>query len=75
MPMNKDPDSWLKVKALSVCAGSRAQVENVLQMALEDIATLAHSNQMLRNQLKAATTPKPRHAPRSRFGANAAHEP
>ncbi len=67
MPMNKDPDSWIKVKAREVCAGSTAQAQNVLQMALEDIATLAHENLMLRNQLRAVTTPKPRHPPRKTF--------
>jgi len=39
--MNKDPESWTRVSVDAVCAGSPAQIRNVLGMALEDISTLA----------------------------------
>jgi len=43
MNLNKDVSSWAAVSPASVAAGSRAQVENVLQMALEDIARLGRA--------------------------------
>lgn len=39
--LNKDPDSWARVSAVAVAAGSKAQRVNVLQMALDDIRRLA----------------------------------
>jgi hypothetical protein len=39
--MNKDPESWARVSVDAVCAGSSAQVRNVLAMALDDIRTLS----------------------------------
>jgi hypothetical protein len=39
--MNKDPESWARVSVEAVCAGSPAQVRNVLAMALDDIRTLS----------------------------------
>ncbi|WP_375414517.1 hypothetical protein [uncultured Bradyrhizobium sp.] len=39
--MNKDTESWARVDAKSVASGSQAQAENVLKMALQDIASLA----------------------------------
>lgn len=41
MNLNKDPESWAKVDPKAVLAGSQAQSENVLKMALQDIARLA----------------------------------
>lgn len=41
MNLNKDPESWARVDAAAVTSGSRAQAENVLKMALKDIAMLA----------------------------------
>lgn len=38
--MNKTPAEWADVKAEAVVAGSTAQATNVLQMALDDIATM-----------------------------------
>ena len=38
--MNKDPDSWRRVSVEAVMSGSRAQGENVLRMAIEDILQL-----------------------------------
>jgi hypothetical protein len=40
MSLNKDPESWAKVDARAVTSGSSAQSENVLRMALQDIARL-----------------------------------
>lgn len=65
--MNKDLESWAKVKAESVAKGSHAQVVNVIQMALDDIASLGAQNATLRNLLKNATENKPRGTPRMRF--------
>jgi hypothetical protein len=42
--MNRTVQEWAKVSAEAVTAGSVAQATNVLQMALEDIATLAGSD-------------------------------
>jgi len=39
--MNKDPESWACVKPECVVEGSKAQVRNVLAMAIEDIALLS----------------------------------
>lgn len=39
--MNKTPEEWAKVSPAAVTEGSRAQAQNVLQMALEDIAAMA----------------------------------
>lgn len=39
--LNKAPESWARVSVDAVCAGSPAQVRNILAMALDDIKTLA----------------------------------
>jgi hypothetical protein len=39
--MNRTPEEWAKVDAAAVVAGSNAQANNVLKMALQDIARLA----------------------------------
>lgn len=57
MNLNKDVSSWAAVSAASVASGSRAQVENVLTMALEDIQRLGRagdSERDARNKLDAA---------------------
>jgi len=41
MNLNKDPASWRRVSVEAVMAGSKAQGENVLRMAIEDILRLA----------------------------------
>lgn len=41
MNLNKDAESWARVDAKAVTSGSQAQAENVLKMALQDIARLA----------------------------------
>jgi hypothetical protein len=40
LPLNKDPESWVRVSVGSVIGGSYTQIGNVLHMALQDIATL-----------------------------------
>lgn len=41
MKLNRTPEEWSKVDPKVVVAGSQAQAENVLKMALQDIARLA----------------------------------
>ncbi len=48
MNLNKDPDSWRRVSVDAVISGSRAQGENVLRMAIEDILRLDAECQSLR---------------------------
>lgn len=45
MNLNKDAESWARVDAKAVTSGSQAQAENVLKMALQDIARLAAHGQ------------------------------
>lgn len=40
MNLNKDPESWRRVSVEAVMSGSKAQAENVLRMAIEDLLTL-----------------------------------
>jgi hypothetical protein len=39
--MNRTIEEWAKVDAKAVASGSQAQAENVLKMALQDIARLS----------------------------------
>lgn len=48
MNLNKDAESWAKVDPKAVTAGSQAQSENVLRMALQDIARLNAELQSVR---------------------------
>ena len=41
MNLNKDPESWARVNPEAALAGSKVQAENVLSMALTDIARLS----------------------------------
>ena len=41
MNLNKDPESWSKVSARAVSEASQANIFNVLEMALQDIAKMA----------------------------------
>lgn len=41
MNLNKDPESWARVSPAAALGGSKAQGENVLKMAIEDIARLS----------------------------------
>ena len=41
MNLNRDPESWAKVRLDLIAVGSIAQACNVLEMALQDIARLA----------------------------------
>jgi hypothetical protein len=41
MKLNRTPEEWAKVDPKAVVDGSKAQAENVLKMALQDIARLA----------------------------------
>lgn len=43
LTLNKDPERWAMVSVDAVCAGSPAQMRNVLTMALQDIAGLARA--------------------------------
>jgi len=45
--LNKDPESWARVNPKAVLAGSPAQAENVLTMALFDIQKLGLEVQRL----------------------------
>lgn len=51
MNLNKDASSWARVVPKSVIAGSTAQAENVLTMALFDIQKLDAENKRLRKAL------------------------
>lgn len=57
--MNKDVESWARVDAKAVLAGSPAQAENVLTMALFDIQKLGLEVAHLRGILARASV-KPR---------------
>lgn len=39
--MNKDPESWARVRPDAFLTGSIAQARNVIEMAVQDIAHLA----------------------------------
>ena len=54
MKLNKDPESWARVKPEAVLSGSPVQAYNVLQMALQDIATLAAELEDWRRRAAAA---------------------
>lgn len=41
MKLHRTPEEWSKVDPKAVVSGSSAQAENVLKMALQDIARLA----------------------------------
>lgn len=41
MNLNKDPESWSKVSPKAVSEASQANIFNVLEMALQDIAKMA----------------------------------
>lgn len=41
MTLNKDPESWARVKPDAFLTGSIVQARNVIEMALQDIAALA----------------------------------
>ncbi len=46
MNLNKDPERWRRVSVAAVMDGSRAQCENVLRMAIEDILRLADAYEL-----------------------------
>ena len=48
MYLNKDPESWSKVSAKAVSEASKANIFNVLEMALQDIARLAEEVETLK---------------------------
>lgn len=54
MNLNKDPESWARVAPDAVIDGSKAQAENVLRMALEDIGRLGNEVDRLRNLVRGA---------------------
>ncbi|WP_262027589.1 hypothetical protein [Microvirga sp. Mcv34] len=45
--LHKTPEEWAKVNSADVALGSQAQARNVLEMALQDIQTLAGSIEYL----------------------------
>ncbi|WP_441235618.1 hypothetical protein [Bradyrhizobium sp. 930_D9_N1_4] len=49
MNLNKDAESWARVDPRAVTQGSQAQAENVLKMALQDIAKLAAELETVQN--------------------------
>jgi hypothetical protein len=46
--MNKDAESWARVSPKAVSEASQANIFNVLDMALQDIKTMASENERLR---------------------------
>jgi hypothetical protein len=51
MRLNRTPAEWAKVDPKAVVDGSKAQAENVLKMALQDIALLStNSDRIERNR-------------------------
>lgn len=52
MKLNKDPESWARVKPELVMTGSDAQIRNVLTMALQDIQRLAQDRNYWENEAR-----------------------
>lgn len=51
MNLNKDPESWARVKADAFLDGSIVQARNVIEMAVQDIARLAAENVRLQQRI------------------------
>lgn len=54
MNLNKDPESWARVSPEAALGGSKAQGENVLKMAIEDIGRLHAELQQAKKPTKRA---------------------
>lgn len=50
--LNKDPESWARVKPDAFLTGSIVQARNVIEMAVQDIAKLAADRDALVKALK-----------------------